>query len=249
MAHTLTFNNSDFSGESYIKVNGVVVTSPYTITSNATIKWTFFGKSTAVIVNGVRYETGETNKLTLKNTDIDIIVEHSSGVFTPSNEGTIDYTESVTPALTFKHFFDAGTIGSGTVKFRHYSQTEPLPQLATPQNVSASGTTVSWDAVENATSYAVLADGNEIGTVEVAANLISFTIGGTEYQAEEGMTWEQWCNSSYNTDGYGVVGNDMVGTSMYQIVSTTSDSNGVVSMSNIIENGYSYQLVGPGSGN
>lgn len=26
---------------------------------------------------------------------------------------------------TFKHFFDAGTIGTGTVKFRHYSQTEP----------------------------------------------------------------------------------------------------------------------------
>lgn len=32
--------------------------------------------------------------------------------------------------------------------------------------------------------------------------LISFTIYGTEYQAEEGMTWEQWCDSSYNTDGY-----------------------------------------------
>lgn len=26
---------------------------------------------------------------------------------------------------TFKHFYDAGTIGSGMVKFRHYSQTEP----------------------------------------------------------------------------------------------------------------------------
>lgn len=38
-------------------------------------------------------------------------------------------------------------------------------KLATPQNVTASGTTVSWDAVENATSYAVLADGSEIGTV------------------------------------------------------------------------------------
>ena len=70
------------------------------------------------------------------------------------------------PTLTFKHFYDAGTIGSGTVKFRHYSQTEPLPQLATPQNVTANGTTVSWDEVENTTSYAVLADGNEIGTVE-----------------------------------------------------------------------------------
>lgn len=32
-----------------------------------------------------------------------------------------------TPTLTFKHFYDAGTIGSGTVKFRHYSQTEPTP--------------------------------------------------------------------------------------------------------------------------
>lgn len=41
-----------------------------------------------------------------------------------------------------------------------------VAQLATPQNVTANGTTVSWDAVENATSYAVLADGNEIGTVE-----------------------------------------------------------------------------------
>lgn len=26
---------------------------------------------------------------------------------------------------TFKHFYDAGTIGTGAVKFRHYSQTEP----------------------------------------------------------------------------------------------------------------------------
>lgn len=43
------------------------------------------------------------------------------------------------------------------------------PQLSQPQNVTANGTTVSWDEVENATSYAVLADGNEIGTVEAAA--------------------------------------------------------------------------------
>lgn len=43
---------------------------------------------------------------------------------------------------------------------------EKITQLATPQNVSADGTTVSWDAVENATSYDVLADGASIGTVE-----------------------------------------------------------------------------------
>ena len=33
------------------------------------------------------------------------------------------------------------------------------------------------------------------------ANLITFTIDGTEYQAVEGMTWEQWVNSDYNTIG------------------------------------------------
>ena len=37
-------------------------------------------------------------------------------------------------------------------------------------------------------------------TVEdyVETNLITFTIDGVEYQAEEGMTWEEWCDSEYN---------------------------------------------------
>ena len=42
---------------------------------------------------------------------------------------------------------------------------EKIIQLATPQNVTANGTTVSWDVVENATNYAVLADGVSIGEV------------------------------------------------------------------------------------
>ena len=40
-----------------------------------------------------------------------------------------------------------------------------VAKLATPQNVTANGTTVSWDLVENATSYDVLADGVSIGEV------------------------------------------------------------------------------------
>ena len=40
-----------------------------------------------------------------------------------------------------------------------------LAKLATPQNVTANGTVVSFDPVENATSYAVLADGVSIGEV------------------------------------------------------------------------------------
>jgi hypothetical protein len=32
--------------------------------------------------------------------------------------------------------------------------------------------------------------------------MITFEIGSTDYQAEEGMTWLQWVDSEYNTDGY-----------------------------------------------
>lgn len=39
-----------------------------------------------------------------------------------------------------------------------------------------------------------------IGTIE-------FYIEGIEYQAEEGMTWEAWCDSEYNTGNYICQGN------------------------------------------
>lgn len=35
---------------------------------------------------------------------------------------------------------------------------------------------------------------------------IGFTIGGTEYFADVGMTWEQWCESNYNTGGWYISG-------------------------------------------
>lgn len=34
------------------------------------------------------------------------------------------------------------------------------------------------------------------------SNLITFTIDGVQYQAEEGMTWKEWCNSEYNVGGF-----------------------------------------------
>lgn len=99
--------------------------------------------------------------LTANSTNIDVAIGQSiiSG-------NTYYCVEAATPTLTFKHFFDAGTIGSGTVKFRHYSQ---QAQLATPQNVAASGTIVSWGAVENATSYEILVSGSSFGTVSTTS--------------------------------------------------------------------------------
>lgn len=44
---------------------------------------------------------------------------------------------------------------------------ERLPQLATTSNLSISNSTLSFDAVENATSYEVFANNNSIGTQAV----------------------------------------------------------------------------------
>jgi hypothetical protein len=38
--------------------------------------------------------------------------------------------------------------------------------------------------------------------IEPTIQLITFTIDGTEYQAEEGMTWYEWVNSKYNNAGW-----------------------------------------------
>lgn len=42
-----------------------------------------------------------------------------------------------------------------------------------------------------------------------SASVISFTIDGVTYQTESGMTWSEWVDSDYNTDGYVI--NDSVG--------------------------------------
>ena len=83
-------------------------------------------------------------------------------------------------AIVFKHRYKSDSlIGTGTYKFRPYTVASPLPQLATPQNASADGTTVSWDEVQNATSYAVSADGTSIGTVEnVQGYQVTITTSG-----------------------------------------------------------------------
>lgn len=41
-----------------------------------------------------------------------------------------------------------------------------------------------------------------IGEEDEAVNLISFSVDSKTYQAEDGMTWEEWVDSEYNTDGY-----------------------------------------------
>lgn len=44
-------------------------------------------------------------------------------------------------------------------------------------------------------------NGCTIRPIYSSVNIITFTINNTEYQAEEGMTWQEWVESEYNVDG------------------------------------------------
>lgn len=63
-------------------------------------------------------------------------------------------------------------------------------------------------------------------SVQTAA-LISFTIDGTSYQAEEGMTWGEWVNSSYDTGNFYTIGTSVCqkpGADVYAVVGAVSTS-------------------------
>lgn len=55
---------------------------------------------------------------------------------------------------------------------------------------------------------------SEIESIETGgATMITFTLGtiGT-FEAEEGMTWQQWVDSSYNTEGAFVFNGNIIGS-------------------------------------
>lgn len=75
-------------------------------------------------------------------------------------------------------------------------------EIETPEGYDGIGKVTATIAVPTPT-YEVYA-----GEYEELGGLINFTIDGVTYQAENGMTWLDWCNSDYNTNGAATNGDD-----------------------------------------
>lgn len=99
-------------------------------------------------------------------------------------------------------------LGSLTALQYEYTDTVGNWNVAAPANA----TSFTWnnDAYRTLT---VLSKRSEVSdrsfewfttnaTKIAAFKIITFTINGTSYQAEEGMTWGEWVKSDYNTDGF-----------------------------------------------
>ena len=72
-------------------------------------------------------------------------------------------------------------------------------------------------------------------------SLISFTIDIKSYQAEDGMTWAEWVNSVYNTDGF-VNDGSVIVFNYVGAVTTSSSGYNYVSPSSTITANFAYYL-------
>lgn len=96
-----------------------------------------------------------------------------------------------------------------------------------------------WLAFTAAGTYTVKV---EVKNETETPTLITFSIDGTEYQAEEGMTWNEWIASEYNTDAFAKYPDDDVLDVISQDGDTVYDDNGVVVVTDVIVADYSYWL-------
>lgn len=74
--------------------------------------------------------------------------------------------------------------------------------------------------------------------IKMNNNLITFSIKDVEYQAKEGMTWEEWVDSEYNTNDFHISGYN-IWRNLYKVKYDISRS---VLITDIITNNYNYML-------
>lgn len=119
-----------------------------------------------------------------------------------------------------------------------------------PDSISVSGCTYTYNKDSGEINLSGASSDVVISVVGViAVTLINFTINGTSYQAEEGMTWAEWCESSYNTGDYLVSGNAIwVESSLTSAVSMIGGYAKCVTPTTKIINNKTYYHVFTGGG-
>lgn len=133
-----------------------------------------------------------------------------------------EYTVTVPATL------NAGEVGTVTAK-GYWSKDEMLSVTA-PETIEVTHTETNQKATVNVTFAGIESLGDDLeeltktadisvdkgntkfgtwtGTIVYNVELndiITFTIGGTEYQAVDGMTWREWANSDYDQNQFGII--------------------------------------------
>lgn len=235
-APTLNVNNT---GAKSMKYNGNTITNSnftfdankiYTFTCRDS-SWDLEGdwdsaKKQDTLVSGTNIKTINGQSL-LGSGDIAVqgggSSEGGSSVYAEVNHGTSDRTFTLTPN-TF-HVWDEMTamtltLGAETTGVAN----EYLFQFKSPSNPTSLTLPDDIKFAEDLTIEA-----NKIYQISIlkglgsvlswdSLNLIQFSVNGVYYQAEDGMTWEDWIDSSYNTNNFYISSNIVRIDSMYRVV-------------------------------
>ena len=111
-----------------------------------------------------------------------------------------------------------------------------------PQDGKNGTATLTFDIDESAIKYAGTYTGSATFTIavkDVPKAMINFTIDGSPYQAEEGMTWAEWIDSASNTIGLYLRGS---ADGVYWSWCCLMDATDAVKASDVIEAG-AYTLI------
>jgi len=233
-----------------------------------------FLSSGAITYNGVTTDVESGKAVTMKcagkrmASDVAVAVKSStavedytlSGVWVFNDELTFpDLTKSLTQAISFSSFDDVGENADYTlIGFSqtpggfslNYSATDEI-LFGTVAYFEGLWTNDEMKLVDfGTTPQAVSAEFYAWFVANAAADvaLISFNIDGVIYRAEEGMTFGEWCDSEYNTDGYAVCTGTIGGIECEHIHPADNETKYVAANgtpaaeADVITEGYGYTL-------
>ncbi len=175
-----------------------------------------------------------------------------SGAYAEVNHGTSDTTFALTPN-TFHVWEEVGaltlTLGSETAGVANeflfqFTSGATATALTLPDDIkwaNDSAPTISGNKIYQISVLKGLAVALEFDNKVIV--LISFTIDGTEYQAEEGMTWNDWCSSIYNTGSFYVTDGVIKDQSNY----TLAIGGNAESPQKVIQSNCNYNTSSPGA--
>lgn len=161
-----------YSGATSITSNQTLQTSGKYMNSNITINVPATPtqeKSITITENGTTEVTPDSGK-NLSKVTITTNVPTTGGIVEVSTSSEMD--AKLASGNVGNYYLYTGTTDSKYTNGDIYKvQEKPLPQLSKPTNVSISGTTLSWDEVENAESYDIYADGALLGNTTGATSV------------------------------------------------------------------------------
>lgn len=188
-------------------------------------KYAIEDSSLTAIADAIRAKTGATTSLTpsamataISEIDDEIVLQEKTVTPTKSAQEIVaDDGNDGLSKVTVNAIPDEYIVPSGEETITENGSYDVTEKASVTVNVEAEDSAVPTEVSTEAEMTALLESGEvggvykytgETGTYENGAyyvleeSLISFVIGGTTYQAEDGMTWGEWLESDYGSSDF-----------------------------------------------